>query len=171
MQSTEQRRFKSRNPEFRALIARKLEGQEFMRHIGFELTEINEAYIEGEVGLHKFLQQQDGMVHGGVTATLADIVCGFAAFSLVEPHQCVVTADLKISYFSPGRGVKVKARGWVVKPGKKLHFCEGEVLVVDAEGGEQVIAKASAIMAVLTPRERGENSRNKDKQGSNGSTQ
>jgi uncharacterized protein (TIGR00369 family) len=137
-----------KNPHYRQLISDKLERQHFMRHIGFELTHIAPGYIEGKAPLEKFLQQQDGMVHGGVTATIADLVTGFAAFTLVSKDDRVVTSDLKVSYFSPGRGEVVFARGWVVKPGSRLQYCEGEIYTVS--GGEfHLIAKSFAIMAVI----------------------
>ncbi|MDQ3072606.1 MAG: PaaI family thioesterase [Bacteroidota bacterium] len=136
------------NPRFRQLIEDKLSRQHFMKHIGFGLTKIEPGYIEGEALMDTALQQQDGLVHGGVTATVGDIVTGFAAFSLVRDEDRVVTSDLKISYFRPGRGEKVLARGWVIKPGSRLHYCEGEIYV--ATGNEYtLIAKVYSIMAVI----------------------
>jgi uncharacterized protein (TIGR00369 family) len=140
--------YDAQNPLYPQLIAEKLTRQHFMRHLGFTLTRINPGYIEAEAQLIEELRQQDGKVHGGVTATAADLVTGFAAFTLVKPDDRVVTSDLKISYFAPGIGDKIFARGWVIKPGSRLHYCEGEVYVI--KGGEyKLIAKATAIMAVL----------------------
>ncbi len=140
--------YESRNPDFKGLIAEKITRQYFMNHIGFTLTHIEAGYLEGSAPLVQFLRQQDGIVHGGVTATVADLVTGFAAFSLVGPDDRVVTSDIKISYFSPGKGDTIFGRGWVVKPGKRLHYCEAEIYMLD---GEKItlIAKAFAIMAVI----------------------
>src|ERR1017187_417616 len=113
--------YQSKNPDFKALIADKITRQHFMKHIGFEITCIEAGYVEGSAPLVSFLRQQDGRVHGGVTATVADLVTGFAAFSLVSPDDRVVTSDLKVSYFSPGTGDMIFGRGWVIKPGKRLH--------------------------------------------------
>jgi uncharacterized protein (TIGR00369 family) len=135
------------------LIEDKLSRQYFMNHIGFSLTKMEAGYIEGEAPLAGFLLQQDGRVHGGVTATVADVVTGFAAFSLVSPDDRVVTADLKVSFFSPGRGERIFARGWVEKPGSRLHFCVAEIYTV--KGEEFVlIAKANAIMAVIAGKDK-----------------
>jgi uncharacterized protein (TIGR00369 family) len=140
--------YESKNPEYKALIADKLSRQYFMNHIGFELTHIEAGYIEGSAPITQFLRQQDGRVHGGVTATVADLVTGFAAFTLVGPNDRVVTADIKISYFSPGLGDRVFGRGWVIKPGSRLHFCEAEIFTFDGEKST-LIAIATAIMAVI----------------------
>ena len=57
-----------------------------------------------------------------------------------------MTADLQISYLHPGVGQRISAIGWVLKPGRRLHFCEAEVWCDDL-----LIAKASATMAVIEP--------------------
>ena len=138
----------SRNPDFVSLIEEKISRQYFMKHIGFNLTHIGAGYIEGAAPMEQFLRQQDGMVHGGVTATISDLVTGLAAFSLVGPDDRVVTSDLKISYFSPGLGETIFGRGWVIKPGKRLHYCEGEIYTIK-DNEYFLIAKAFAIMAVI----------------------
>ena len=111
--------------------------------------------MEAQAEVTPFLQQQDGLVHGGTIATIADIVTGFAAFSLVAPRDRVVTSDLKITFFTPGRGEILFARGWVIKPGYRLQYCEGEVYIVN--GSEfTLIAKAFAIMATIHGKEKGD---------------
>jgi len=121
--------YKSKNPDFEKLVRKKLEGQHFMKHIGFDLSKIEEGYIEGEAEVKPFMAQQDGILHGGVISTVGDIVCGFSAFSLVSADTRVVTGELKVSYLNPGKGERILAKGYVVKPGKRLFFCEGEVWV------------------------------------------
>jgi uncharacterized protein (TIGR00369 family) len=140
-----------RNPNYEAFIKEKLSGQYFMRHIGFDLTTIEPGYIEGRAPISTFLTQQDGYVHGGVTATVADIVCGFAAFSLVRQEEHVVTGDLSLAFLAPGKGQKVFAKGYVLKPGKRLNFCEGEVYTEDPEHGDTLIARVHTTMTKFTP--------------------
>ena len=141
--------FNIQNPQFKEDIQERLTRQFFMKHIGFELTKIEVADIEGEMPIENIHKQQTGFIHGGVTATLADIVQGFAAFSLLKPGESVVTADLRVSYFNPGVGITIKARGRVVKPGSVLHFCEAEIVCVDEQGKETLIAKSTATMCVV----------------------
>jgi len=90
-----------------------------------------------------------GFVHGGVTATMADITTGFAAFTLVNNNQSVVTVDLKINYINPGKGTQLKAKGQVYKAGSKLIFCKAEIFIVN-DSIETQIAFADSIMAVVT---------------------
>lgn len=142
--------FVPKNPEYRETVKEKLTGQHFMRHIGFELTKIKPGYVEGEGPIQKFLTQQDGFIHGGVSSTLADIVCGFAAFTLVEKGVKVVTGELKAAYFKPGKGDTIIARGYVVKPGKRMNFCEGDIYVRDKKNLYK-IARAYTTMVSFIP--------------------
>ena len=125
-------------------IRRKLERQHFMHLIGADLTRIEPGRIEAELSLSQQHQQQRGFAHGGLVATMADLAAGFAAVTLVPENYGVVTSDLKVSYLNPGVGQRIKAIGWVLKAGRRLHFCEAEVWCDDV-----LVAKASATMAVL----------------------
>ena len=130
-----------------------MERQHFMKLVGFDLTVIAEGRTEGWLMLGQEHQQQTGLVHGGVTATLADIVAGFAAYTVVAEDQHVVTGEIKISYFAPGRGGKLYAKGWVVKQGRKVNFCEAEVWSVNGEK-KTLIAKASTTMVTIFPEDK-----------------
>ena len=127
-----------------ARIREKLKRQHFMHLIGADLTRIEPGRIEAELALGRQHQQQRGFAHGGLVATMADLTAGFAAVTLVPEGVGVVTADLKVSYLNPGVGQRIKAIGWVLKAGRRLHFCEAEVWCDDV-----LIAKASATMAVV----------------------
>ncbi len=136
------------NPNFKQRIEKHLIKQEFMHHIGFNLDVIEAGNIEGRVKLEQIHLQQAGLVHGGVIATVADIVAGFAAYSLVGVNEKVVTGELKVSYLRPAKGETLWAKGWVLKQGKKINFCEAEVYVLS--GGEpKLIAKATTSMIII----------------------
>ncbi|MBO3700844.1 PaaI family thioesterase [Roseivirga sp. E12] len=141
------------NPEFKSRIEKFLERQHFMKLVGFDLNVIEAGRTEGWLDLTEDHKQQTGLVHGGVTATLADIVAGFAAVTVVAEDQHVVTGEIKISYFTPGRGQKLHAKGWVVKQGRKMSFCEAEVWSVDGEE-RTLIAKASTTMVTIFPEDK-----------------
>ena len=141
--------FTVRNPEFRQTILGHLERQEFMKHIGCRLTIIEPGHVEAVIDLAKEHQQQIGLVHGGVTATIADVAAGFAGFTLVGPNEHTVTAEIKVSYLRKGRGSRLRAVGRVIKAGTTFHFCEAEVYSQDENGVETLIAKATTTMAVI----------------------
>lgn len=138
------------NPNYKERVLKHLEGQYFMKHIGFKMLEVEPGRTMGELNLEQIHKQQAGFAHGGLVATLADITAGFAAVTLVAEDQRVVTGELKISYLNPGVGKKLKAVGWVLKQGRKMNFCEAEVWAI-ADDKEKLIAKASATMVTIFP--------------------
>ncbi|GGK81649.1 PaaI family thioesterase [Rufibacter glacialis] len=142
---------KTFNPDFTNTVKEKLQRQFYMHLLEFEIETVEIGLIEGTLVLQEKHKQHKGFAHGGVIATLADIVMGFAAVTLVPADHHVVTADLKISYLSPGVGTALVAKGWVLKQGKRLNFCEAEIFSIDGQGQKNLVAKASATMATLPP--------------------
>ena len=83
-----------------------------------------------------------GIVHGGVILTMLDVAMGSAA--RLSSGVSVITVDMQSAFLAPGRG-DLSAEGRVVRPGRSLIFCEGEVR--DAEGA--LVAKASGLFKVV----------------------
>ena len=143
--------FEPKTDRFREIIREHLQRQHFMKHLDCTLTVIEPGYVEAVIELKEYHQQQIGLVHGGVTATIADVAAGFAGFTLVDEHQHTVTAEIKISYFAKAVGRRLRSVGTVVKAGRTMHFCEAEVYCEDWEGAEVLVAKATTTMAIITP--------------------
>lgn len=144
----EKLKFKPERPDYKKIIEEKLTRQFFMKHIGMKLTSIEPGWVEAELDLDTIHLQQNLFVHGGVMSTAADVVMGFAAYTLCKSNKGVVTANLNINYVNPGKGEKLIAYGRVRKMGSKLFFCEAEVYVVQDK--EKVLTNtAESIMSVI----------------------
>lgn len=149
IEKIQNRNYKIMNPDYVSRLRTALQKQFFMKLIGFDITIIEPGYIEGELIIEEKHMQQHDFLHGGLMASCLDIVMGFSAFTLLPANKAVVTADINISYYHPGDGVKLIARGWVDKPGSKLYFCEGEISVVNSAGVELLTNKSKSIMCVI----------------------
>ncbi|PZQ78111.1 MAG: PaaI family thioesterase [Variovorax paradoxus] len=68
-----------------------------------------------------------GIAHGGVVCTLLDIVMGYAAFAWPGRPGPIVTVNQNIAFLGAMRG-HVHARGHVVRGGRSMVFCSGEIL-------------------------------------------
>jgi len=145
---------KVQNPDYKQRIEKYLERQEFMKLIGFQLEVIEAGVTEGSLEIRDVHKQQKGLLHGGVVTTIADIVAGFSAYTLVPEDYNVVTGEIKISFLNPGLTNKVWAKGWVIKSGRKLNFCEAEVWE-EFKGSKRILAKASTTMITLLPGDTG----------------
>lgn len=140
--------FTPKTPRFREIIRDHLTRQEFMKHIGCVLTVIEPGHVEAIIDLRQIHQQQLGLVHGGVTATIADVAAGFAGFTLVGENEHTVTAEIKVSYFAKGLGQRLRAVGRVAKAGRSMHFCEADVYC-ENDGVETLVARATTTMAII----------------------
>jgi uncharacterized protein (TIGR00369 family) len=121
-----------------------------MQHLGFEITKIEVGRIEGELTLEQKHRQHNSFAHGGIIAILTDMMVSFAAVSVPE-HQHVVTSELKVSSFRWSVRIKLLAKGCVLKQGSKPNFYEAEVSVLQRDKGPKLRAKATAILAIITP--------------------
>jgi len=137
--------FTPRNPDFLEDLEHILKGQHFMKHIGCSLDLVEAGIAEGHIVLKEQHLQQHGFLHGGVSATVCDLVMGFAAWSLIPKGFGVVTADLKTDYHYPGLGTVLHGRGRVVKTGNMLHFCEAELWLDEGP----VVVRATSIMCTV----------------------
>lgn len=136
------------NLNWRERLEPLLKGQHFMQLLGLRLTVIEPGYVEAEMEIQPVQRQALGFLHGGVSATICDIVAGVAAFNLVRADQHVVTGEIKISYLNPGIGNRVKAIGKVIKQGRMISFCEADVYT--GSGEEWVlVARASTSMVII----------------------
>ncbi len=91
------------------------------------------------------LRNRHGSLHGGVTATLVDAAVGIAAHHHLEGKRLVTTVELKLNYFLPVTGGKVRARARLLRVGTSLVV--GSVEVTDSQ--RRVVAFGTATYKVL----------------------
>jgi uncharacterized protein (TIGR00369 family) len=94
------------------------------------------------------LTQQHGFVHAGIIAAIVDSACGYAALSLMPADAAVLTTEFKMNLLSPARGDSLLAHGRVVRPGKKLMVCLGEVFAHQGANVKQVALMTASMMVV-----------------------
>lgn len=70
---------------------------------------------------------------------------GYAALSLSPVDSEVLTVEYKVNHLAPARGARLVAVGHVVRPGRTVSICAGEVLAVNA-GVEVRVAMMLATM-------------------------
>ncbi len=142
--------FAPRNPEFEAVARANYARQTFMQHIGAELGEIAPGRCTLRLKPRPDLTQQNGFVHGGVIAALADVAGGLAAFSLFETGADILTVEIKINYLAPAGGDEIIARGEVVKSGRTLTIVRSEIFAV-ANGVETICAAGMGTLMTRRP--------------------
>ena len=94
------------NHELKAYLDERLKNNHFIHHMGLVLDEVDSGEARMSITVESHHLQQNGFMHGGVTATLLDVVTGIAAYTAVPKEKNVVTADLKVSYLNPSTSKK-----------------------------------------------------------------
>jgi uncharacterized protein (TIGR00369 family) len=122
----------------------------FIADLGIQLDSLEEGACTTVLEIRHRHLQQDGFVHAGVLATMADHTAGAAATTLLREGQAVLTAEFKINLLRAARGERIICRSKVLKPGSTLTVVESEVFSV-AAGQERLVSKATATMAVIAP--------------------
>ena len=84
-----------------------------------------------------------GILHGGIVATVLDVVCGNTASQFFDPenHAALVTVSLTLSYVAAAREGRITSRARVTGGGKSIAHVFGELH--DAQG--QLLATATGV--------------------------
>ena len=143
--------FEPSDPAWETRVRTSFARQPMMATIGARLERVAPGEVDVRVPFHEAISQHHGFVHAGALTTAVDTACGYAALSLMPPGAGVLTIEFKVSLLSPGRGEAILARGRVVKPGRNVTFCQGEVFAVEG-GAERLVATMSATMMVVQGR-------------------
>ncbi len=120
----------------------------FIRYCQFEPDKIERGYFQSRVGIREHHRQQDGFIHAGVMATMADHTAGYAAFTTVPEEFQILTIEFKINFLRPACGDGLVCRSRVIREGTQVIISESEVFD-QREEGEVLAAKALVtLMAV-----------------------
>ena len=137
-----------RDPDFESRVRASFVRQRFMATLGASLERI----VPGEVTIaftHRDeLTQQHGFLHAGVMTSVADSACGYAALSLMEPGAGVLSVEFKVNMLAPAIGERFTATGRVVRSGRTLTVCAGEVTTQRDGETITVLLMQATMMAV-----------------------
>lgn len=141
--------FKIRNPDYVARVAASLASQAFMhRVLGARVVSVVPGLVEIETDSNPDLQQPGGHAHGSVLVALADSATGYAAQTLLEPAFDIVTVELKFNFMAPAFGQRWRARGRVLRQGRTLSVCTGDVFALENGSEKHVACIQTTMMAV-----------------------
>ena len=139
--------------EHEALITslrERLRDSEFYRWAGVQVIDASPGVVEIAFEANPQHLNLQGLVHGGILATLADTAMGLAVRTLLEPGRRHVTVQLGIEFLSPGRPGRITARGRSVKIGTQLGFADADVMNADG----RLLARAHSTLSVTTEKQR-----------------
>jgi uncharacterized protein (TIGR00369 family) len=121
-------------PAYEAAVRESFARQTMMSSMGVRIARVAPGEVDLEMPYSPAFCQQNGYLHAGATASLADSANGYAALTLARAGSDVLAVEFKINLLSPARGEHFIARGRVVRAGRTLTVCLADV---HARQGEQ----------------------------------
>lgn len=143
----------ARNPDYRQLTEQVFLAVPFVQSLGIELIDVGPGWCQTSMVITERHRQQNGYVHAGAQATLADHTSGAAAGSLVAIGETVLSVEFKINLLRPAECEELFCEGKVIKPGKRFSIVESWVWADALEG--RLVSKAQLTMAVIEAKAHG----------------
>src|SRR5579859_1526412 len=116
----------------------------YWQTLGLELKEAEPGRAVFEASVRPGLLQ-NGVLHGGVLASIADSACAVAAISRIFPDRYATTINLQVTYLKPVVEGRFRAVGRCVRAGKTVLFSQAEVF----DEKEALVCSASSQLMVI----------------------
>jgi acyl-coenzyme A thioesterase PaaI-like protein len=123
----------------------------FLDYLGMRRTHWHEGYVQFEAPVRPFLLNRQGVVQGGLIATMLDVACGYAGLYSPDPEHPVhgLTLSLNCNFLDRGLGEVIIAKGFVERKGGSIYFARGEawmdssILIATAQGTFKYSSRAT----------------------------
>lgn len=122
--------------------------QTLMETIGATIVSVRDGEVEVALPYRSDLTQQHGFLHAAAITAIVDSACGYAAWTKMPPTSEVLSVEFKINLLAPAAGDRFVALGRVLRSGKTLTVCAGEVHA-ELDGTRKLIAVMQATMIAL----------------------
>lgn len=148
-----------------AAVAGRLSGLDFLRGmmegtvpypplgvlLGFEIDVVEPGRVVFGLQPGEHHYNPNGVVHGGVAATLLDTVTGCAVTTLLPFGTTCATLELKVNYIRSltAGSPRLVAEGTVLHHGKRSAVAEGKLLLPDGK----LAAHATSTLMIFPPEE------------------
>jgi uncharacterized protein (TIGR00369 family) len=140
--------FEPVDPSFESRVRASFARQQLLATLGASLARVAPGEVDIALPFRAALSQQHGFLHAGALTSIVDTACGYAALTLMPPGAAVLSVEFKVNLLAPGKGDSFLARGRVLKPGRTISVCTGEVHA-SGRGEERLVATMSATMMTV----------------------
>jgi len=117
--------------------------------VGLEFTKVESGYLEATIPVDHRTKQPFGILHGGVTAALAESLGSVGSQMLIdgEKHQAVGT-EITCNHLRSVTGGTVTGKAKIKHQGKTIHLWDIDVF----NDKERLIAVAKLVVMVIPKR-------------------
>ena len=119
-------------PEREQAIREKFENNHFPRLVGIEIDSIEPGRARLSLEVREELLQLQGIMHGGVIATIIDTAVAFAIIGTSEPDDRFTTVEMKVNYLAPIREGRIVADARLIRDGRRIVVADCDLF--DSKG-------------------------------------
>src|SRR5438067_5352570 len=141
--------FTAPDPEYETKVRLSFAEQRVMSTIGASLGTVEPGAVDVILPFREDLTQQDGFLHAGIVAAVADSACGYAAHSLMPATARVLSIEFKLNLLAPAVGERLEAHGRVIRAGRTLTVCRADVVAITDTIEKLVATMTGTMMTVL----------------------
>ena len=129
-------------------IAASFAAQGLMTTLGAQLVRVVQGKVQIALLPRPELSQQHGYIHAGALTSVLDTACGYAALTVAPAGLDVLTVEFKINFVRPAVADRFMAVGKVVKAGKTLTVCQGEVVGENGSRHDSIAVMQATIINI-----------------------
>jgi uncharacterized protein (TIGR00369 family) len=118
---------KAKDPAYEVRVRESFSRQSHMATLGAEIVFITAGEVHLAFPFAPQFCQQNGFMHAGAVASVADSANGYAAYTLAPPDTDVLAVEFKINLLAPAQGTSFLACGRVLRAGRTLTVCQADV--------------------------------------------
>ena len=136
----------------RSAFLKKDYARGFIHYCQFEPDVVEYGFFQSRVTIREHHRQQDGFIHAGVMATMADHTAGYAGFTTVPQEFQILTIEFKINFLKPAFGEILVCRSRVIRGGRQVIIAESEVY--DVRDGDEIMSAKAMVTLMAVHREK-----------------
>jgi uncharacterized protein (TIGR00369 family) len=115
---------------------------------GIEADCMEEGHAVLKMAVRPDMLNGVGWLQGGMLVALADEAMALALYPLLQSTEGIATISESTSFIKGVREGVLLAEGRVIRKGRRVAFCEGEVRIDNAE--KTILSRTTASFAVTT---------------------
>ena len=123
--------------------------QRHMATLGVTIAHIGPGEVHLAMPYDERFCQQNGFLHAGAVASVADSANGYAAYTLAPPDTDVLAVEFKINLLEPARASGFLARARVLRGGRTLSVCQADVFTTEPDARLVAIMTSTIIIRPL----------------------
>lgn len=119
----------------------------FLADLDFQVESASEGHCRISAPVTSNIINPYGVLHGGITFTLADTGMGTAAYTLLTPGERTTTVESSIRYLRPATAGRIVADCRVIRRSNRFAITEAQVFddageVIAVAGGSFYISRS-----------------------------